>query len=176
MGRIKKYQTEEERKQAIKEYMKQYRKKNAEYYKEYDKQWRLENAERRREYRKQYYQDNAERNKEQMKQYYQDNAERLKEYQKQYNQTPMGRASHLLCTYNQNDKKHNRGRGDLTSEWIVERIFSQPCAHCGKEGWKVIGCNRLDNSLPHTMDNVEPCCFECNCKLSGRPIKIQNDN
>ena len=137
--------------------------------KEYNRKYYQENAERIKEQKKQYYQNNAERIKEQNKQYYQNNAERLKEHQKQYdkqyNKTPMGRASYLLGRYNQNDKKYNRGKGDLTTKWIVENIFTKPCAHCGKKGWQVIGCNRLDNSLPHTMDNVEPCCKECNDRL-----------
>lgn len=152
------YQANRER---LKEKQKQYYRDNAEKIKEYKKQYNKDNAEKINKYMKQYNKDNAERLKEQKKQYYQDNAERLKEYRK----TPMGRALHLLNTYNYSDKKANRGRGDLTAQWIVERIFSQPCAHCGKEGWDVIGCNRLDNSLPHTMDNVEPCCFDCNRKI-----------
>lgn len=125
--------------------------------------------EKRKEYMRKWRQKNAEKIKEYNKEYY-------KEYMKQYNKTPIGRALYLSNSYNQADKKANRGKGDITAQWIVENIFSQPCAHCGKEGWNVIGCNRLDNSLPHTKDNVEPCCFECNCKLSGRPLKIQNDN
>lgn len=112
-------------------YMKQYRKDNAEYYKEYMKQYNKDNSERRKEYHKEYYEANKER---------------LKEQRKQYNKTPMGRASILLGTYNQSDKKYNRGKGDLTAQWIVDNIFSKPCAHCGKEGWQIIGCNRLDNS------------------------------
>lgn len=123
--------------------------------------------EEKREYNKHYRKENAERIKEYHKKY-------DKEYKRQHRKTPMGRASCLLGRYNQNDKKKNRGKGDLTAKWIVENIFTKPCAHCGKEGWEVIGCNRLDNSLPHTMDNVEPCCKECNCKLSGgRPKKKQ---
>ena len=78
------------------------------------------------------------------------------------------RAQEIVQNYNQEDKKYNRGKGDLTSQWIVKNIFSKPCVHCGKTGWKIIGCNRLDNSRPHTMDNVEPCCEECNHKLAGR--------
>lgn len=144
-----------------KEYMKQYRQDNAERIKEQMKQYYQANREKILEQQKQYRKENAEK----VKEYHQDNAERHKEQMKQYRQTPMGRASYLLGAYNQNDKKANRGKGDLTSEWIVERIFSQPCAHCGKEGWEVIGCNRLDNSLPHSKDNVEPCCFDCNRKI-----------
>ena len=87
------------------------------------------------------------------------------EKQIDWRNTPYGRATYLLYNYKYNDKLYNRGEGDLTAQWIVENIFSKPCAHCGKEGWKVIGCNRLDNTKPHTMDNVEPCCEECNVEL-----------
>lgn len=90
---------------------------------------------------------------------------------KLYHQTPMWRAYNLLNRYNQSDKKYNRGKGDLTAEWILESIMSKPCVHCGKSGWEVIGCNRIDNSKPHTMDNVEPCCCECNLKLSAEQKK-----
>lgn len=54
---------------------------------------------------------------------------------------------------------------NLTPQWIVDNILSKPCAHCGKTRWDVIGCNRIDNSKPHTKDNVEPCCMECNVEL-----------
>lgn len=148
-----------------KEYNKQWRLENAERRREYNKQWRLENAEQKKEYNKRYRKDNVERIREQEKQYYQNNKNKRLKQQKEYRQTPMGRASYLLSNYNKADKKYNRGKGDLTAKWIVERIFSQPCAHCGKTGWDIIGCNRLDNSKPHTMDNVEPCCLECNISL-----------
>ena len=84
--------------------------------------------------------------------------------------TPIGRAEMLLSMYNQSDKNKGRGRGDLTSQWIVDNIFSKPCAHCGETDWHKIGCNRLDNSKPHTMDNVEPCCGKCNSKLAKYKI------
>lgn len=93
------------------------------------------------------------------------------EYQKQYRQTPMWRASYLVSAYKYNDKKYNRGECTLTAKWVLDNILMQPCKHCKKEGWKVIGCNRLDNSKPHTMDNVEPCCEECNKKLAGEEKK-----
>ena len=84
---------------------------------------------------------------------------------KEWINTPKGRASSLLNAYNHKDEKCGREKGDLTSDWIVENILFKPCAHCGKEGWKIIGCNRLDNTKPHTKDNVEPCCKECNDEL-----------
>lgn len=151
------YFTEEERKEARR---KQKRESN--------RRWR----ETHPEYRKQYYQDNKEKELEQNKQYRQDNKEKISEINKQYRQTPIGRAVNLLGGYQRNDKKYKRGECTLTAQWIVENIFTKPCAHCGKTGWEIIGCNRLDNTLPHTPDNVEPCCEECNKKFSaGRPKK-----
>ena len=81
------------------------------------------------------------------------------------------RAINLINKYNNMDKAANRPKGDLTTKWVVENIFTKPCAHCGKEGWQIIGCNRLDNSKPHTIDNVEPCCKECNLELAGQYVK-----
>lgn len=123
------------------------------------------NKEERKVYMKQYRQEHKEENKNAQKRWRNLNFEKKSEYQKKYSKTPYGRALCLINGYNQKDKKYKRGKGDLTAQWIVDNIFSKPCAHCGKEGWEVIGCNRLDNSLPHTMDNVEPCCFNCNRKL-----------
>lgn len=150
--------------QRHKEQMKQYYQANKEEIDEYRRKWREEHKEELAEKKRQYYREH----KEQMKQYRKDHAEQIKEqmkqYNKQYRKTPMGRALRLLDTYNRNDKKYNRGECTLTAKWIVENIFTKPCHYCGKEGWKVIGCDRIDNSLPHTEDNVVPCCEECNKK------------
>lgn len=147
------------------EYDRKYYQANREKILEQRKQYYQDNAENLKEY----YQENAERIKERKKQYRKENAERYKEYIKQYRQTPFGRASHLLGTYNQADKKYNRGKGDLTAKWIVENIFSQPCHYnCGESDWKKMGCDRIDNSKPHTMDNVVPCCEKCNTKRGNK--------
>lgn len=133
--------------------------------KEWHKKYYLKNRERLLAKQNEYY----ENNKDIHKAYYKRNKERIiqyqTEYQVEYDKTPMARANSLLGSYNTADKLRNRGKGDLTAKWIVENIFNKPCAHCGKTGWQIIGCNRLDNSKPHTMDNVEPCCYECNIKL-----------
>lgn len=113
----------------------------------------------------------SENRKEYQRKWFENHREKQKEYRIKRRSTPLGRAEHLIGDYKLADKNANRGEGDLTKEWIVDNILSKPCAHCGIEGWKVIGCNRLDNSKPHTMDNVEPCCRRCNSKLQGRPKK-----
>lgn len=143
---------------------------------EYNKRWYQANRAKRLEQSKQYYQshkkDIAEKNQKRKqektvynKQYFQENKEVIGKQQKQYYNTPRGRAIHLLHGYNATDKFYNRIKGDLTAEWIVENIFSRPCVYCGESDWHKIGCNRLDNTKPHTKDNVEPCCFNCNRRL-----------
>ena len=81
------------------------------------------------------------------------------------------RAMTLLSNYKASDKKCNRGECSLTVDWIMKHIFTKPCVHCGRTGWDIIGCNRLDNSQPHTPDNVEPCCGRCNNRLGTEELR-----
>lgn len=101
---------------------------------------------------------------EQQKQYRQDNREAIAEQKKQYYSTPNGRAYHLVYRYSQSDKEHNRGECTITPQWVIDSIFTQPCHWCGESDWTKLGCDRIDNSKPHTPDNVLPCCEECNAK------------
>lgn len=90
-----------------------------------------------------------------------------------YKQSIKGRASTLLEAHKKEDKLNGRigeiiPPNYINQQWIIENIFTKPCAHCGKTGWQAIGCNRLDNSKPHTIDNVEPCCSKCNNILAHK--------
>lgn len=90
----------------------------------------------------------------------------------EYNQTQLGRANRLRNNYIRNDRQAGR-IGDtlpdnyVTSQWIIDNIFNSKCAHSGESDWRKLGCNRLDNSKPHTIDNVEPCTKEYNDKLAS---------
>ena len=175
MGRKRLYFTEEERKAARREANRKYYQTNkekfaeyqAEYYQnnkekiaEWHAEWRKNNKDKIAERTADYYQNN----KEKYADYYQNNKEKFAEYMSEYQATPKGRANMLLNNYKFSDKTYNRGECTLTADWIVEHIFSQPCHYCGKTDWKELGCDRIDNSLPHTQDNVVPCCTECNAK------------
>lgn len=129
-----------------------------------------------REANKKYYRKNKEKILSYSQTHYKENKEKhqkaVNEYRKEWYKTPIGRASNLVSAYNGTDKIHNRGKGDLTAEWIVENIFSKPCVYCGETDWRKIGCNRLDNTKPHSKDNVEPCCRDCNLKLPKKQHHI----
>lgn len=177
------YSTEEKRK----EYSRQYYIKNKKKILEKQKKYHEENKERKAEYQKKYYEENKERfrerNRKSGRRRYYENQEKYKEYTRIYYQEhkeeinqkahdklysdPLFRAYTLLYEYNRADIKSGRGEGDLTPEWIVENIFTKPCVHCGESNWRKIGCNRLDNTKPHSKDNVEPCCHSCNSKANA---------
>lgn len=130
----KKYFTEEERKEAEK----------------------LLNRARNKRY--------VQKHKSKLKLYYQEHKEEIDEWRKQWRKTPMGRACRLASCYKRSDEKYNRGECTINGKWIVENIFSKPCHYCGETDWRKIGCDRIDNDLPHTPDNVVPCCKACNDK------------
>lgn len=156
MGRKRLY-TDEERKQrhkkCVNKYQQEHKDEIAEYQAEYYAKW---------------YQENKEKKLEQNDKWRAEHPERYREYQAKYHKTPMGRAKNLVGGYQTADKKYNRGKCTLTSKWVVDNIFSKPCHYCGAIGWDIIGCDRIDNSLPHTPDNVVPCCFECNRKRGAK--------
>ena len=88
-----------------------------------------------------------------------------KEKMAEYRSTPFGRANNLVGAYRLSDKKQNRGDCTIDAQWILDNVFSgQVCHYCGETDWKLLGVDRINNSLPHTPDNVVPCCWECNLK------------
>lgn len=90
------------------------------------------------------------------------------EYQKEYSKTQMGRAQRQYQQYKRMDKRNGFDDViDFDAKWIVDNIYTKPCVHCGETDWHKLGCNRINDNKPHTKDNVEPCCFHCNCVLNG---------
>ena len=132
---------------------------------EYIKRYGEEAYKKKLERIKAYKQANREKYAEQKRVYYEVNRERLAEYWKQYHNTKNGRAIKLLSDYKRNDKKYNRGECTLTAEWIIENIFSgQVCHWCNESEWTKLGCDRINNDLPHTPENVVCSCEDCNVK------------
>lgn len=104
--------------------------------------------------------------------YYANNKEKIKAYQAEWRdpqKTPLGFARHMVAQYRQMDRdRFGDDSNTITAEWFLENIAYQPCVHCGKQAIGLIGCNRLDNTKGHTIDNVEPCCLKCNARENIR--------
>ena len=147
---------------------KEYREKNKEKRSEYAKEYRLKNADNIKAYKD----EHKDETKEYNRQYYLKHREEIiahkTEYNNTYVKTQMGRAQKQFQQYKFMDKRNGFGKViDFDAKWIVENIYTKKCAHCDETDWHKLGCNRLDNTKPHTKDNVEPCCFHCNCVLNG---------
>lgn len=132
------------------------------------------NADKRKAYCKTYWQAHKETLRAKQKEYRIEYKEQLHNQNKlwrqsnpewisSYRKTKIGRANYLLGSYRQKDKFYGRGDCTLTSQWIIDHIFSgQVCHYCGESDWQKLGCDRIDNDLPHTPDNVVCCCGKCN--------------
>ena len=190
----KKYETEEERLQARRDARKRWKEKHKDKVKEQAKLYRERHPEKRKEESKrryakygeeirkkriEYYHSSIEKVKESQKEYRdshpeimrkwrEENSEKLrahnKVYHEKYQNTKFGRANNLIRAYRQRDKNHNRGECTLDEQWIIDNIFSSQCSYCNERDWHKLGCDRKDNSLPHTPDNCIPCCSTCNTK------------
>lgn len=158
MGRRKKYNTEEERLAARREIQKRYYQKNKEEIITRQTAYNAAHKEERAAY------DAAYRvtHKEEIAAY---KAKYNAAYDAERRATPFGRATYLVDNYRRDDKKSNRGECTIDAQWILDNVFSgQPCHYCGETDWHLLGCDRLDNTKPHTPQNVVPCCYGCNKK------------
>mgnify|MGYP003292152221 CR=1 FL=1 len=112
---------------------------------------------------------NRERIAAKSAEYYTANKEQIIAKNAEYRYTPKGRASHLANDYKRIDKEKGFDvSGNISTNYILKHIFTQPCYYCGIKDWREIGADRIDNSKPHTPDNVLPCCGKCNIVRSDR--------
>lgn len=112
-------------------------------------------------------------NREANKRYRANHPEYNKKCCRVYYRTKGGRALNLVHKYYQSDIEENRGPCTLTREWVVDHIFSSSCVYCGDSDWTHLGCDRIDNSLPHTPENCICACGICNIdrQLQGMSVE-----
>ena len=174
MARPRKYQTEEERKAAHNESNRKWHKKNP----DYDKNWKEKNSEMVKKWReensdyyKQWYAKNSEKCKEYRRKFREKNPDYDKQYKRKYYNTQIGRANMLASSYRKHDKNAKRGECTITAQWIIDNIFTSKCIYCGETDWTELGCDRIDNDLPHTPENVVCCCEKCNKERHLMPFE-----
>ena len=145
-----------------KEKIDEYKREHIEDIKKWQQSYQENNKERLKEYHHNYYLENKDIIKDRTKRYIENNPEKIAEYKssKKY------RARTLLAAYDQKDSKRGFDiSGNITEDWIIENIFNgQSCVYCGEDDWRKLGTDRIDNSKPHTPDNVVCCCGKCNVK------------
>jgi len=111
--------------------------------------------------------------KEKIKPYIDKNRDTVNEYQKKYRQkdrtTLNGKIRQLYDNYVRLDKIYNRGECTLSKDWIRENLTE--CYYCGCTDKMQLGFDRIDNTLPHTPDNVVCCCGRCNTKRGSMPFE-----
>ena len=129
------------------------------------KQYYTANREHMLERQKQYNAKHAEAIKQYMKQWYADNRAEQLEYKKlhskQYYSTLEGYARSIRKANLQADREQGRCGKDedpLPSLEYYILALQQRDYYDGKQyHWSEMGLDRIDNSKPHTIDNVVPC-------------------
>ena len=111
---------------------------------------------------KKWQRENKEKFYESIYKYQEAHREEIKEYQRKRIKGIYGRAYNLSKGYEQMDKKAGRNESTITPEWIIGNIFASKCYWCGETDWRQLGCDRIDNTKPHTPDNVICSCGKCN--------------
>ena len=141
-------------KECMKQYKKQYRAEHAEAIKQYMKQ-----------YKKQYYAENREEILEKNKQYNAEHAEAIKQYFKQYFKQRYATIEGYARNIRKNNLRADRNQCRIgvnedplpTIEQYIE-LLQQRDYYDGKQyHWTEMGLDRIDNTKPHTLDNVVPC-------------------
>lgn len=70
------------------------------------------------------------------------------------------KAVKMLGAYNRSNKEKGFNKSDFDAIWLLDNIITKCCVYCGDN--KRVGCDRVDNSKGHFIDNVVPCCYDCN--------------
>lgn len=81
-----------------------------------------------------------------------------------YNQSSKAKYTRLASGYRSMDRmRFGTDEYTITKEQIKQLIESTAkCSFCGCTDINVLGLDRIDNSKPHTIDNVHVCCWHCN--------------
>ena len=160
-------------KKCMKQYSKNKYEKNKEKIIESQKQHYKNNKKEILEYNKQYYQNNKEKIIEYSKQYYQENKEKILKYYKNHHLTLVGYCRSIRNSNISEDRKYGRIGKELPNNYPTIddyiKILQQVDFYDGKQyNFFEMGVDRIDNSKPHTLDNIVPCSTSNNKKRGRR--------
>lgn len=139
---------------------------NKEETKEYMKQWRKDNP----EYFKNYWQKNKEKISEQQKKWYINNVEHKKKYKRKWNKTETGKANNQRGNIKRRAKFKEIINTLTFDEWLnILKKYKYRCAYCGKK-FDLFDRPTRDHIIPLTKggdnikENIVPACQSCNSK------------
>lgn len=134
----------------------------------YNIAWRAKNRDKVKKSQELFDENHPGRRREISKKFRDTHKEERKKENQEYDKTKAGRASRIVRYLKQYDKDAGRGETTITQKWILENIFTSSCTYCGETDWKKLGCDRIDNSLPHTPENCICSCGACNVERGDR--------
>lgn len=70
------------------------------------------------------------------------------------------KASKMISAYKNSDKRKNLLFNIPSIDWFVNNILLKECVYCSSS--KNVGADRKDNNKGHEIDNIVPCCYNCN--------------
>jgi hypothetical protein len=105
--------------------------------------------------RKKWRENNSEEYKKLKQEYYIKNKDKILDGNKKWFQTQKGR----LTSY-KNNALHRNIDWNLSDKEFFS-FWQKPCFYCNEE-ISTIGIDRIDSLLPYNIDNIVPCCYQCN--------------
>lgn len=168
-------------KQCRKQYYAEHREDILEKQKQYNTEHREDRLEYGKQYSKQYRAEHRENILEYKKQYRAEHREEILEYGKQYSKrcyaTLKGYCNKIRNCNIQADRKYGRIGDELPSNYpTVEdymELLQQVDFYDGKQyDFTEMGLDRINNSLPHTLDNVVPCTTKHNIERQKIPFDV----
>ena len=116
-----------------------------------------------RENRIAYLEANREAIAEQKAAYQKANREAIAERKRTYSHTPKGKWFEIRAGAKQRNLDFS-----LSLSLYETQLWGKPCHYCGCE-IEVTGLDRKDSIKGYSLDNVVPCCHDCNRKKQDKP-------
>lgn len=145
-----------------------YRQTHRDEFNGYSKKYRETHIEKVKEKEKKYRDNHKDAIKERMKNW----SEKNPDYYKDYQHTQKHRANRLLFNYKRDDEKRREEKCTLTKNYILNHIFTSSCVYCGDSDWEHLGCDRIDDNLPHTPENCVCSCGICNIERQNMRMSV----
>lgn len=165
--------TDEERKEAHRQADRKYRMTHKEQEAEKHHNWYVNHKAEAKAYQDKYRSEHLEEKREYQKEWRKKT--NFTEKQKEYRKTKTGRALALSAAYNSYDTNRFSSNNTVTKTWIINNLFSgQHCVYCGDGDWRHLGADRIDNSKPHTEDNILCSCGICNVEREILGMSVEN--